>query len=100
MKIHVKTYMDHFGYGIDDIILCEFCTKVSVDIHHIHAKQMGGRKTFEHNGKTYDINDINNLIALCRNDHDKAHYLIKDDILTKGQLWLRHQYTLSGREMN
>lgn len=94
MKIHIKTYMQHFGYGIDDFIPCEFCGKKAVDIHHIYAKQMGGRKTFEHNGKPHDINDINNLIALDRKCHEDAH----SNDLTKGQLWLRHQYKMSGKE--
>ena len=52
--------MDYFGYGEQDIILCEVCGKKAVDIHHIHGR-----------GKGRDVE--NNLIALCRICHDKAH---------------------------
>jgi len=90
MKPHTKTYMDFFGYGIDDVILCEVSDQVAVDIHHIYAKGMGGRKTFEHEGKTYDINDINNLIGLARDKHVDAHA----NKITKEELWTIHQQTI------
>lgn len=61
MKKYVKIYTQHFGYGEQDIILCEVCGKQAVDIHHIKYKsQLGG-------------DNIENLIALCRNCHDQAH---------------------------
>lgn len=90
MKIHVKVYYTYFGYDESDTILCEHCKRVAVDIHHIHFKGMGGRKTFELDGKLYGINDILNLIALCRGCHDDAH---KGE-LSKGMLILMHRYTL------
>ena len=61
MVKHKQTYFRHFGYGDQDVILCEHCGKVAVDIHHALFKSQGG------------TNDITNLIALCRLDHDKAH---------------------------
>jgi len=64
MKIHVKIYLKEHGLTIADIILCEVCSKVAVDIHHIEAKGMGGSKTKDHPA---------NLIALCRECHIKAH---------------------------
>ena len=64
MKNYTKTYMDFFEYGIDDYIPCEVCGAKSVDIHHIDPKRMGGSKKKD---------NIENLIALCRNDHNKAH---------------------------
>ena len=58
---HTKAYFNYFGYGEDDIILCEVCYKKATDLHHIKYKSRGG------------TNDITNIIALCRWCHDKAH---------------------------
>ncbi len=67
MKRHVKIYLDHHGYGIEDIILCEKrgpnCENVAVDIHHKLKKSLGG------------TDDIENLEAVCRNCHDIEHDL-------------------------
>ena len=52
---------------------------------------MGTHKTYEHNGKTYDIEAIENLIALCMSCHNKAH----DNKIDKGTLILAHKYTMS-----
>lgn len=60
MKKHVKVYMDHFGYGVDDYIPCEVCSRKAVDIHHIDCRGMGGSK---------DKDEIENLQALCRKCH-------------------------------
>ncbi len=60
MKRHVKIYMDHFGYGIDDFIPCEVCGAKAVDIHHIEARGMGGSDQADH---------IDNLMAVCRGCH-------------------------------
>lgn len=72
MTRHVRIYMDYFGYGEQDIILCEVCGQRAVDIHHIDGR-----------GKGKDV--ISNLIALCRKCHNAAHglektYLHKDVI--------------------
>lgn len=64
MKIHTKNYMTHFGYTIADFIPCEVCGMLAVDIHHIESKGMGGSKTKD---------NIENLIALCRDHHVMAH---------------------------
>ena len=56
------TYFNHFGYDISDFIPCEVCGKTAVDIHHIEARGIGGTKV----GDTID-----NLMALCREDHIK-----------------------------
>jgi len=60
MKNHTKIYLKHFGYGIEDFIPCESCGAKAVDIHHIEARGMGGDKKAD---------DINNLMALCRQCH-------------------------------
>ena len=64
MKKHTKIYFDYFDLTIADTVLCENCGAVAVDIHHVDFKGMGGSKN-----KDY----IENLIALCRNCHNKAH---------------------------
>ena len=69
MKRHTMTYLNHFGYDISDFIPCEVCGKTAVDIHHIEARGIGGSK---------EADNIENLMALCREDHikfgDKKQY--------------------------
>ena len=62
MKPYVKIYFNHFGYDISDFIPCEVCGKTAVDIHHIEARGIGGTK---------EADNIENLMALCREDHLK-----------------------------
>jgi len=60
---HGKIYAKHFGYGEQDIALCENCQKeIASDIHHIRFKSRGGEDSIE------------NLMALCRKCHKKAHF--------------------------
>ncbi len=58
---HVKIYINCFEYGEQDVILCENCGKVAVDIHHLIFRSQGGK------------NNIENLMALCRKCHQMAH---------------------------
>lgn len=81
MKNHTKIYMKYFDYVQDDVILCEHCKKVAVDIHHIYNKGMGGSKN-----KDY----IENLIALCRKCHTMAH----NEEISKEELILIHAKNL------
>jgi hypothetical protein len=60
MQPYVKIYMDYFGYGEQDFIPCECCTARASDIHHIIFRSQGG------------TDDIKNLMALCRRQHDQA----------------------------
>lgn len=62
MRKHTKIYLDYFGYDDSDYIQCELCPNPAVDIHHIDARGMGGRKSAD---------TIENLMALCRKCHDK-----------------------------
>ena len=78
MKNYKKIYFKHFNYGIDDVILCEVCGRVAVDIHHIKYRSRGG------------TDEIDNLMALCRSCHDKAHA----EILTEEQLKQIHKNKL------
>lgn len=61
MKKHIRIYLQHHGFGEQDFIPCRYCGARAVDIHHLVFKSHGGKDTPE------------NLIALCREHHDKAH---------------------------
>jgi hypothetical protein len=69
MKKHTMVYFKHFGYDISDFIPCEVCGKKAIDIHHVEARGLGGSK---------EADNIENLMALCREDHikygDKKQY--------------------------
>ena len=75
MKKHVKVYFEYFGYDVTDFVPCEICGKMANDIHHVHARGMGGTKKAD---------NIENLMALCRNCHieygDKKQHI---DFLTQ-----------------
>ncbi|HRH57830.1 MAG TPA: HNH endonuclease [Chitinophagales bacterium] len=61
MQKYTKIYLSYFGYCETDFINCECCNNKAVDIHHIETRKR--RKDLE--------NDINNLMALCRDCHIK-----------------------------
>lgn len=61
MKPYTKKYMSFFGYTTADFIPCECCGEKSVDIHHIIARSIARNL----------INHISNLMAVCRNCHEK-----------------------------
>jgi hypothetical protein len=79
MQKHTKVYFDHFGYGEQDVILCECCHSKAVDCHHINGR-----------GKDKDV--IENLMALCRKCHIKAHA----EKLSKSDLQYIHNNVLVG----
>ena len=57
-----QKYLKHRGYAEQDYILCESCFKKRAnDVHHIHFKSKGG------------TDRMDNLIAVCRDCHIKAH---------------------------
>lgn len=78
MKKHIRIYLNYFGYGEQDIIPCEVCGQQAVDIHHIKLKSRGGK------------DNIENLIGLCRYDHDRAHLKTKP-YLTEEELFKIHK---------
>jgi len=83
MKNHTKIYLKHFGYGIEDFIPCESCGAKAVDIHHIEARGMGGDKKAD---------DINNLMALCR----QCHLVMGDTKTHMEYLKTKHKEKLNG----
>lgn len=72
MQKHTQIYYDHFDLDESDVPECEISGEMAVDIHHIYSRGMGGKKTFTHEGVTYDINHIFNLMALSRTEHEIA----------------------------
>jgi 5-methylcytosine-specific restriction endonuclease McrA len=69
VKKHTKLYLAYFGFDQSDFIPCEICKAQAIDIHHIECRGMGGTKEPE---------NINNLMAVCRDCHvkygDKKEY--------------------------
>lgn len=86
LPIHKQIYCDFFGLEPGDWIECEVTGGTAVEIHHIFNKQMGGKQFFHYEGVRYDIDAIENLIAVAREPHDDAH----DELYTKEQLWSLH----------
>lgn len=86
MKKHTKLYLESFNYDTSDFIPCEICEAKAVDIHHIDARGMGGS----------DKDNIDNLMALCRNCHikfgDKKQY--------KDMLKREHKRVTEWRSLN
>jgi 5-methylcytosine-specific restriction endonuclease McrA len=81
MKKHVKVYHDYFDYYYGQFIACENCTKKAVDIHHLTFKSQLGK------------DEIDNLMALCRDCHNKAH----DSKDFNEQLKQKHNEYISNR---
>ena len=61
MQKHTKIYMDYFGYDTSDFIPCELCGERAVDVNHIDSRGIGGSKKKDF---------IENLMAMCRRDHE------------------------------
>jgi 5-methylcytosine-specific restriction endonuclease McrA len=61
MVKYKEVYINFFDYCISEYIPCEYCSSPAIDIHHLIFKSQGGKDVIE------------NLIALCRDCHNKAH---------------------------
>ena len=75
MKKYVKTYFDYFDYPIDEdfFVPCECCKQKAVDIHHLQSRGMGFKEQLGiKKGTNTHINEIENLVALCRTCHTIA----------------------------
>jgi len=72
MQKHIKNYLNHFKYSETDVIQCEVCHNKAVDIHHIYPRSSFGNKRKD------EQDEVSNLIALCRNCHEKAHDNMKE----------------------
>ena len=67
MERHVKNYLDAFGFSGMEFMPCEVCGASAVDIHHVEPRRNFGSK------RKVEQDKVDNLVALCRNCHDKAH---------------------------
>lgn len=69
MQPHVRNYFKEFGYDESNFIKCEMpdCRQRAVDIHHVVSRSKFGSK------RKKERDALDNLIALCRLHHDKAH---------------------------
>ena len=61
MVAYKKKYLKHFGFGEQDFVPSEVSGLPAHDIHHVLFKSHGG------------TDDIENLIALTRDEHERAH---------------------------
>lgn len=83
MQRHTKIYLDTFGYAPGEFISCEFCGKPAVDIHHINRRGYLGNNKGQ-------ADYIENLIAVCRDCHNKCH----DNMYTKQEQLDQHAQIL------
>jgi thymidine kinase len=81
MQKYVKVYCDYFDIKTENELICEACGKQANDIHHI-------------NGRGKEKDEINNLMALCRKCHERAHGGIHP--LSKGEFQYIHNKFLLG----
>lgn len=66
MEKHTKVYLEFFPFH-NGFYSCEICNKPATEIHHIERRSEFGSKRKDEQDK------IENLIAVCRVCHDKAH---------------------------
>lgn len=66
MEKHTKVYLEFFP-SHSGFYHCEICHKQATEIHHIQRRSEFGSKT------KHLQDQIENLIALCRTCHEKAH---------------------------
>lgn len=81
MQKYVKIYLDYFDFKTPEEIFCEACMRPASDIHHITGRGEGK-------------DTIQNLMALCRKCHERAHS--SKDYMNKEQFQLIHNYFLQG----
>lgn len=70
MQKYKKNYLKAYWLDETDFIICENCWKQAVDIHHIIYRSRWGSDEAE------------NLIALCRDCHDRSHFKKKPYLST------------------
>jgi 5-methylcytosine-specific restriction endonuclease McrA len=67
MKRHIKNYLTGIGHDGMSFIPCEVCGGTGTDVHHVEPRSHFG-STRKHEQDAFE-----NLVALCRECHDKAH---------------------------
>jgi len=86
MQKHTQVYLEYFWKEQHEV-MCEVCERQAIDIHHIIKRSKFGSKT-KH---LRDV--IENLIAVCRNCHERAH-MQRKPYLTIEQLQEIHNRNL------
>ena len=84
MVKYIKVYMDYFDFKTQSEIMCEACGRPAEDIHHIH-------------GRGKDMDNIKNLMALCRECHNRAHS--SKDYVSKEEFQYIHNNFLMGNRI-
>ena len=79
-----KNYYSYYGYYLGETILCERCSAVGVNIHHIKYRSHFGSK------QRVERDCVNNLICLCMDCHNLAH----DEKISKEELQTIHDQNL------
>lgn len=87
MQKHTKVYLGYYEITDPETIRCEVCWMRAVDIHHIVLRSKFWKKT------KHLQDSIENLIALCRHDHERAH-LRQEPYLRKEELQEIHNNNL------
>ena len=81
-------YRKHFGYGEQDHVPSEISGQTAQDVHHIIPRGEGGSE-----------DGIENLIAVTRDEHDRAHGR-KTPSLTRDYLQEVHRNFMGLRELH
>jgi len=68
MQKHIKNYLEYYWMDNAENIRCEICWMQAVDVHHVTPRSKFWKKNKE------EQDNIKNLIALCREDHMRAHF--------------------------
>jgi 5-methylcytosine-specific restriction endonuclease McrA len=68
MTDFVRTYIEGMGYDpkqrFEDLqIPCEVCGRTATDVHHLHARGMGGTT------REYELKDLMGLCRICHEEH-------------------------------
>ena len=87
MQKYIKNYYEYYQLDEYSNLTCEVCWLKAQDIHHIKFKSSFWKKT------KHLQDSIENLIALCRSCHDKAHFK-KETYLQKDELIKIHSLNL------
>ena len=61
MKTYTKVYLDNLGFDETDFVQCQCCENRATEIHHIISRKRDKKL----------LNDIHNLMAICRDCHQK-----------------------------
>ncbi len=67
MEGYTKNYFEYYGFDISSFVPCRCCNNRAIEVHHIKHKSKFGKRL------KWLQDMVVNLIAVCRECHDKAH---------------------------